>query len=222
MKAQLLGLACLVHMAHPYSLGIQHRARCAAPRAAVTSLVDTDRVGRDPCHAPPWITENHELLAELAAASTKEPKAATASSSAAISSIVHLEDLQAALTRAQANNRLVVVKYYAPQCKSCLSMKRPFERVAEGPLGARADFYEVESSAAKVLLALGNIDKTPVVHVYAGGVLQDACAINNKLLFEEFTSSLMNLAQVMCREPAMALQSSRGSMATRGPSDFDI
>ena len=50
--------------------------------------------GRDPRFAPPWITDNPELFADLRARSTAEPKPATASRSEAIAPIVNLEQLE--------------------------------------------------------------------------------------------------------------------------------
>ena len=124
--------------------------------------------GRDPRFAPPWITDNPELLADLRARSTAEPKPATASRSEAIAPIVNLEQLevraggsdfvdvaqtaggrlplltrvslalcpsQAAIARADARNRLVCVKYYAPWCQSCFAIKPFYERAAGAQRG---------------------------------------------------------------------------------------
>ena len=78
--------------------------------------------GRDPRHAPPWITENSVLLKELADNSTPQPKAATASSLDAIVNIQHLEQLEDAITSASSKERLVVVKFYAPWCRTCFQV----------------------------------------------------------------------------------------------------
>jgi len=150
--------------------------------------------GRDPRYAPPWIAENTGLLQELTAKSTREPKAATASSSAAVHSIMCLEHLEWALEHAATTGRLVVVKYYAPWCKACLNIKPFYERMAEGPLGQYADFYEVDAGCARVLVALANIEAMPVVHVYARGTLAQTYAIEKKELFDRFSMGLGHLA----------------------------
>ena len=75
--------------------------------------------GRDPRYAPPWITENAALLEELASSSTAEPKRATMSSLESITNIQQLEQLETALAKGSADGRLVVVKFYAPWCRTC-------------------------------------------------------------------------------------------------------
>ena len=161
-----------------------------------------DAHGRDPRLAPPWITENAPLLAELAANSSSAPKAATASKSAKIISLLTLADLERALEVAEASGKLVVVKYYAPWCKACLRIKPLYERAAEGPLGERVDFYEVDGGAARVLVALADVKKMPATHVYARGapgaeagklVLAQTRLINSKPRFEEFSAGLVQL-----------------------------
>ena len=160
--------------------------------------------GRDPRLAPPWITENAPLLAELAANSSSAPKAATASKSASVISLLSLADLERALEAAEASGKLVCVKYYAPWCKACLSIMPLYERLAEGPMGDKCDFYEVDGGAARVLVALADVTKMPATHVYARGgrgaqagagklALEQTRLINSKLLFEEFKASLVQL-----------------------------
>ena len=67
-------------------------AELAAPPAAAepaAAAAEEEGVhGRDPRLAPPWITENEQLLAELAARSSAVPKPSTASRSASVSPIV--------------------------------------------------------------------------------------------------------------------------------------
>lgn len=162
-------------------------------QAQPSAAASPERHGRDPRYAPPWIAENDELLAELTAASSGAPKAATASSSAAVAPIVHLEDLNAALDKAAQTGKLVCVKYYAPWCKSCLKIKPLYERVAEGAMGEHVDFYEVDGGAARVLVAYADVTKMPCTHVYAGGALAATGLINNKALFDEFEAGLVQL-----------------------------
>lgn len=123
--------------------------------------------GRDPRFAPPWITENDELLAELAATSEAQPKPATASRSPAIRSIQTLEELEIALETALATGRILAVKYYAPWCQACFNTKPLYEDVAHKTTGEIADFYECDLSASRVLCTLSNIEKMPCVHLYA-------------------------------------------------------
>jgi len=157
--------------------------------------------GRDPRFAPPWIAENTDLLQELTAKSTREPKAATASTSRSVTSMLCLEHLEWALEHAASTGHLVVVKYYAPWCKACLNIKPFYERMAEGPLGQYADFYEVDGGCARVLVALANIEAMPVVHVYSGGELAQTYAIEKKELFDRFNMGLGQMA-MQGRAPA--------------------
>ena len=60
----------------------------AAAEAAAAEAEEEGVHGRDPRLAPPWITENEQLLAELAARSSAVPKPSTASRSASVSPIV--------------------------------------------------------------------------------------------------------------------------------------
>jgi thiol-disulfide isomerase/thioredoxin len=140
--------------------------------------------GRDPRYAPPWITENSALLEELAASSTAEPKRATASATAAIRPIIHLSELEEALAAAEAAEprRLVAVKFYAPWCRACFQVKPLYERLARESADEPIDFYEVDAGAARVLCALANMEKLPVVHVYARGELVDRVPIHTKPL----------------------------------------
>ena len=52
------------------------------------------------------------------------------------------------------------------------------------------DFYEVDAGAARVLCALANIEKLPVVHVYARGQLVDRMPIHKADLVDECAERL--------------------------------
>ena len=149
--------------------------------------------GRDPRLAPPWITENEQLLAELRARSTAEPKPSTASRSAAVAPVVSLAQLDAALRRAEAQGRLACVKYYAPWCQSCFAIKPLYERAAEGKMAEYVDFYEVDGGCARELVALADVRNFPVTQVYARGTLRTTRPINSKALFDEFYARLEDL-----------------------------
>ena len=149
--------------------------------------------GRDPRLAPPWITENEQLLAELRARSSAEPKPSTASRSAAVAPIVSLAQLDAALRRAEAQGRLACVKYYAPWCQSCFAIKPLYERAAEGKMAEYVDFYEVDGGCARELVALADVRNFPVTQVYARGTLRTTRPINSKALFDEFYARLEDL-----------------------------
>jgi thiol-disulfide isomerase/thioredoxin len=193
--------------------GLQH-ARIAARRhlpsrlAAAASVVGAPQgTGRDPRFAPPWITENEQLLAELEAASAPHPKNATASKSDFVGSIQTIEQFESALDLAHSRGRIAVVKWYAPWCRSCLNLKPLYESIAEKTSGEVADFYEVDASAARVLNQLANIEKMPTVHLYApptdaaaaGGQDGPAMALASMWLvesppkFQEFTEGLIDL-----------------------------
>ena len=101
-----------------------------------------------------------------------------------------LAQLDAALRRAEAQGRLACVKYYAPWCRACLNIKPYFEKLAKGAVGQlSADFVEVDAGASRVLCALANIKKMPVVHIYSEGELVGTHEISSKKLFEDFMQS---------------------------------
>ena len=75
-----------------------------------------------------------------------------------------LLEFESAIAAAVADRRLLVIKFYSASCRTCLSIKGLYESAAEGPLGERAHFYEVDTSCARVLCSLANIKKTPVRH----------------------------------------------------------
>ncbi|EOD08127.1 hypothetical protein EMIHUDRAFT_106166 [Emiliania huxleyi CCMP1516] len=178
---------------------IGSRGTCRQIRSRPAAISPTaDDEARDPRAAPPWITENQALLDELRAASTAEPRAATASTSRHVSPIVSLEALEAAIARADAAGRLVAVKYYSPQCRSCLQIKPLYERAAEGAFGEQVDFYEVDSFCARVLCSLANMRLLPTVQVYGRGALLDARTVNNKVLYLEFEAALAKAVLSHC------------------------
>ena len=121
--------------------------------------------GRDPRGPlPPNATA--ENINDLA------PKPATASTNPAVSSIQTVAELDAAV----AARSIVVVKYYASWCRSCLSTKLPFEQLATGTLSRakgrlHVEFLEVEFDASRVLTYLAGIEKLPCVQVYRDGEL---------------------------------------------------
>merc|ERR1712083_363800 len=146
--------------------------------------------GRDPRAAPPWISENKELLDELSIASAKAPRASAASSTPAISPMSSLAEFEAALHRATKAGRLLIIKWYSAQCRACLSAKPLYEKTANGLAGDVADFYEVEGATARVLCALADIRKMPVVHIYKHGQLHDTRAIHSRPMYEEFAKGM--------------------------------
>ena len=79
-------------------------------------------IGRDPRYAPPWISENLDLLSDLTARSSFTPKPATASSVDAIQPIMTLEEFEAALTRAESSGHAAAFKFYSPVCRACLKV----------------------------------------------------------------------------------------------------
>ena len=82
-------------------------------RLARATLAPSPRMPHpSPSPAPPWITENTEMLAELALLSSTQPNPAYSSTSSAVQSMLTLDDFEAALERARKHNRLVVIKFY--------------------------------------------------------------------------------------------------------------
>ena len=175
------------------TVGLEAAAAEVAAVAAEAAAGEEGVHGRDPRLAPPWITENEQLLAELRARSSAEPKPSTASRSAAVAPIVSLAQLDAALRRAEAQGRLACVKYYAPWCQSCFAIKPLYERAAEGKMAEYVDLYEADGGCARELVALADVRNFPVTQVYARGTLRTTRPINSKVLFDEFYARLEDL-----------------------------
>ena len=173
----------------PISRRASSSPEVAASEATESYVVERE-YGRDPRLAPPWITENHQMLRELALLSRAAPAPAYAATSAAVSPVRSLADFEAALERASAGGRMVVLKFYQARCKACLSARAAFEKAAEGPLAEHADFYEVDASVARVLCTLAKVEQLPVAHVYARGELVDTRPLHKPPLIREFVKSL--------------------------------
>ena len=69
-------------------------------------------------------------------------------------------------------------------------IKPLFEKIARGSEGAPVDFYEVDAGASRVLCALANIEKLPVVHVYREGELVDRMPIHKRDLVDACASGI--------------------------------
>ena len=151
-----------------------------------------NELGRDPRDAPPWITGNAQLLAELTATSST-PKPAFASSSEAIAPICTLSDFEAAVGEAQRAGRILAIKFYSPSCRACLNIKPLYERMADGPMAEHVDFREVDADASKLLSSYANIKPLPVIHLYAHGELHETLPIHSKGLFEEYYARLKEI-----------------------------
>ena len=128
---------------------------------------------------PAWCTT--EMIANLAAKSTLVPKPATASTSPAISSIQTVSELESAV----AARPLVVVKYYAPWCRSCLLTKPTFERFAKRHAES-AGALEVDREASRLLCKLAGLTTLPCVQIYKEGELVGTHKLGNKERFAAF------------------------------------
>jgi len=147
---------------------------------------DPEKVpGRDPRGPlPPWATA--EKIANLTAESTSAPKPATASRTPGILSIQTIPEMDAVV----AARPIVVVKYYAPWCRSCLFMKPSFEKLAKGALSsAKAEFVEVEYDASRVLIYLAEIKALPCTQIYRDGALVGTYKVSKPGQFANFEES---------------------------------
>ena len=158
----------------------------------------TEELARDPRLAPPWITENQELLDELAAESAAASNPTFASSSANVRPITSLSDFETALSQAEVAGHGVVVKYYTPRCRACLTIKPLYESMANKANDfLAASFYEVDEEVAKVLNAHANVKKMPIAQLYVpagsgGGMeLHGTWLIEKKANFDEFASAIV-------------------------------
>ena len=121
--------------------------------------------GRDPRFAPAAISGS-SLLRSILARPAGKPKAATASASPTITPIVSLAEFETALQRSTAAERIVVIKFYSPSCRSCLTIKPLYDKLSQGPLGDSADFFEVDTVAARALVKLAGIERAPTVFLF--------------------------------------------------------
>ena len=144
-------------------------------------------LGRDPRGPlPRWATT--EAVEELMAKSASVPKLAAVSKTPAISSIQTVSELDTAV----ATRPLVVVKYYAPWCRSCMRIKPTFERFANG-VTEIAQCLEVEYDASRLLAKLAGLERLPCVQIYKDGALVDTHNIGNKERFAKFEESFQHL-----------------------------
>ena len=179
-----------------------HRSRNAvmiAPSAEQQSIVApttqlttvdrrrADKYGRDPRRASTELTHNTTKLAALEDA-TVEP--AKHSKSAGIPILQTLDDFNVALDKANAAGKLMVVKFYAPWCMACKSIKTKYQAVAK-LRAASADFYEVDYAAARVLCALAGVAGMPGAHIYdASGEFRVSLGLTGKGRFAAFITAL--------------------------------
>ena len=119
--------------------------------------------GRDPRFAPAAISGS---LLRIFARPPGKPKAATASASPTITPIVSLAEFETALQRSTAAERIVVIKFYSPSCRSCLTIKPLYDKLSQGLLGDSADFFEVDTVAARALVKLAGIERAPTIFLF--------------------------------------------------------
>ena len=79
--------------------------------------------------------------------------------------ITSMPSFEDALSTATAEGKVLVVKYYAPWCMACRSVKLKYKTAADKRT-AFADFYEVDFAAARVFCALCGISGMPAAHIY--------------------------------------------------------
>jgi len=175
-------------------------------------------LGHDPREREPQLTE--EKLVQLAEAS-KAVNPATASTSAAVTPVLTLEDFEAALAHSASRGRLTVFKFYAPWCRTCISIKKNYDALADGVMPHKmphtswrmryrmqaaanfaevADFHEIEYTAARPLCAMCNITSMPLVHVYGPtgpGLPNGELHLSSKLAKSSFISFCNRLAEAV-------------------------
>ena len=199
-------LALASQMGQVDAFGVLPSAAVRGSRALTSQHAmseEVEELARDPRFAPPWITENHELLQELADESAAAPNPATASKSPHIRQIANLDEFNTAMTSAEATGGSVVVKYYAPWCRSCRAIKHLYDSMANKANGfLAASFYEVDADVAKVLNTHANVKKMPIAQVYGRGpdggmVLQGTWLIEKKANFDEFAAGLIDLVPLV-------------------------
>lgn len=215
----------------------------ASPRrSAVLSMADSATpqfFGRDPRDSP----LSEEKLAQLAEA-CKPVTGSSASTSDSVTTVLTLDDFEAALAASASRGRLTIFKFYAPWCRTCASIKKNYEAMAGGvmPKTMRyqmraastfaevADFHEIEYSAARPLCAMCNITSMPLVHVYGpSGDSTDRyqLQLTSKLAKSSFISFCNRLAESAdsLLLPAASAAEGRGGAATmampEGTRDLD-
>ena len=196
----------------------QKAAALAQPAADTIDLRRPDRYGRDPRTAPASLTQNATKIAALEAASTDGPTAKAAS--ARITALTTMADFEAALELSRESGRMVIIKFYAPWCTACKSIKLKYQSTAKrraavgtvcaGPLlnslrrppthhilaqsipmcAYDAQFYECDFAASRVLCALCGIAGMPAAHIYAHGELQETLGLTGKDAYDEFVKAL--------------------------------
>jgi len=123
---------------------------------------------------------------------------------AGIGVIKTVDDLEAALERARLkDDRPVVLKFFATTCVSCQSIKPKYKRLARDN-SHRADFYEVETLAARAFIKQCDVRYMPAGHIYVGGKLQAAISMGKKSynVFVDTLETAMDAAESGAKPPA--------------------
>lgn len=91
---------------------------------------------------------------------------------------------------AVAEDKLVVIKYFAPWCRMCKAIGPKYERVAKGM--QEASFFEVSFDEAKALCKQQGILSLPTVHVFAKGekLAETSLTVNGIKRFEQELAKL--------------------------------
>lgn len=86
-----------------------------------------------------------------------------------VGTITTRDELDAAVASAKAANSLLLVKFFAPWCRSCKSIKPRFEALASK---SPHSFTEICFTASRQLCRELVIEMLPTVFIYANGELQ--------------------------------------------------
>ena len=79
--------------------------------------------------------------------------------------LISLQDFIEANQISDVRRRLVVVKYYSPQCKACLKIAAKYRRLALD-LTDDVDCFEVDTVASRPLVKFMNVTKVPSIQIF--------------------------------------------------------
>ncbi|KAH8076127.1 hypothetical protein JL721_113 [Aureococcus anophagefferens] len=79
--------------------------------------------------------------------------------------LISLQDFIEANQISDVRRRLVVVKYYSPQCKACLKIAAKYRRLALD-LADDVDCFEVDTVASRPLVKFMNVTKVPSIQIF--------------------------------------------------------
>ena len=110
-----------------------------------------------------------------------------------VSTLLNLQQLQAALNTARNRNQVVALKFIRKGCKACASTVEQYAETAKEYKDA-GQFYTVPYEEATEFIKMHQIRAVPCGHVYVDNKLQESVPMNEKT-WDDFRARLDRLRE---------------------------